>query len=107
MISLSFRLHAHGPLAKRLMHMVHLSGNTSRASKSSSDWLDYTGFPGDVCVVFFNVLPGNKVTVVPNPLTEEESGCVYNCDNRCLSGSNKRWDLKVCEIIKVHGIQNL
>ncbi len=53
--------------------MVHLSGNTSGVSKSSSDWLDYTGFPGDVCVVFFTVPPGNKDAVVPNPLTKEES----------------------------------
>ncbi len=37
-------------LDKRLMHMAHLSGNTSGVSKSSSDWLKYTGFPGDVCV---------------------------------------------------------
>ncbi len=54
--SLSLRRHAHGPLAKRLMHMAHLSGNTSGVSKSSSDWLNYTGFPGDVCVAFFNVV---------------------------------------------------
>ncbi len=42
------------------MHMVHLSGNTSVVSNSSSDWLNYTGFPGDECVTFFNVPPGNK-----------------------------------------------
>ncbi len=50
-LSLSLRHHAHGPLAKRLMHMAHLSGKTSRVSKSSSDWLNYTEFPGDVCRV--------------------------------------------------------
>ncbi len=38
----------HGPLAKRLMLMAHKSGNTSGVSKLSSDWLNYTGFPGDV-----------------------------------------------------------
>ncbi len=75
--SLSLRHHAHGPLAKRLMHMAHLSGNTSGVSKSSSDWLNYTGFPGDVCVAFFNV-PGNKNAVTPNPLAKEESRRVYN-----------------------------
>ncbi len=42
------------------MHMVHLSGNTSVVSKSSSDWLDYTGFLGDVCVAFFNVMSVNR-----------------------------------------------
>ncbi len=42
--SLSLRCHAHELLAKRLMHKEQLSGNTSGASKSSSDWLNYTGF---------------------------------------------------------------
>ncbi len=52
------------------------------------------GFPGDVCVAFFNVLPGNKNTVAPNPFTKEESCRAYNCDDKCLSGSNKRWIFK-------------
>ncbi len=77
-LSLSLRHHSHRTLAKCLMHMAHLSGNTSGVSKSSSDWLDYTGFPGEVCVAFFNVLPGNKSAVVPNPLTKEESRRVNN-----------------------------
>ncbi len=68
-----------GPLAKRLMHMVHLSENTSVVSKSSSDWLNYTGFPGDVCVTFFNAPLGNNDAVVPNSLAKEESRRVYNC----------------------------
>ncbi len=63
------------------MHMVHLSWNTSGVSKSSSDWLNYTGFPGDVCVAFFNVPLGNKNAVTPNPLTKEESHRVYKCDD--------------------------
>ncbi len=92
--SLSFRRHAHGPLAKRLMHTAHKSGNTSGVLKSSSDWLNYTGFPGDVCVSFFNVTPGNKDAVVSNPLTKEESRRVYNCDDKHLSGSTKRWIYK-------------
>ncbi len=82
--SLSLRRHAHGPLAKRLMHMAHLSGNTSGVSKSSSDWLNYTGFPGDLCVAFFNVTPVNKHAVTPNPLTKEESCRVYKCDDKRL-----------------------
>ncbi len=76
------------------MHMAHKSGNTSGASKSSSDLLNYTGFPGDVCVAFFNVLPVNKDAVTPNPLTKEERRCVYNCEDKRLSGSNKRWIFK-------------
>ncbi len=92
--SLSLRRHTHRPLAKRLMHMAHLSGNTSGVSKSSSDWLNYTGFPGDVCVAFFNVPPGNKNALAPIPLTKEESHRVYKCDDKRLSGSNKRWIFK-------------
>ncbi len=92
--SLSLRCHANGLLAKRLMHMAHLSGNTSGVSKLSSDWLNYTGFPGDVCVAFFNVSPGNKDAVELNPLMKEESRRVYNCDDERLSGSNKRWIFK-------------
>ncbi len=77
------------------MHMVHLSGNTSGVSKSSSDWLDYTGFPGDVCVMFFNVPPGNKDVVMNNDaLTKEESCRVYKCDGEHLSGKNERWIVK-------------
>ncbi len=86
--SLSLRRHAHGPLAERLVHISHKTGNTSGVSKSSSDWLNYTGFPGDVCVAFFDVLPGNKNAVIPNPFREEERRRVYNCDER-LSGSTK------------------
>ncbi len=92
--SLSLRRHAQGPLAKRLMHMAHLSGNTSGVSKSASDWLNYTGFLGDVCVAFFNVPPGNKDAVAPNPLTKEESCRIYKCDDKRLSGSTTRWIFK-------------
>ncbi len=94
MHSLSLRRHVHGPLAKRLMHMVHLSGNTSGVSKSSSDWLNYTGFPGDVCVAFFNVSSGNKDAVTPNPLTKEGSRRVYKCDGERLLESTKHWIFK-------------
>ncbi len=97
----------HGPLAERLMHTAHKSGNTSGGSKSSSDWLNYTGFPGDVCVAFFNVPPGNKDAVMPNPLTKEESRRVYKCDSKRLSGSNNAGFSKVCEIFKVCGIESL
>ncbi len=83
------------------------SGNTSGVSKSSLDWLNYTGFPGDVCVAFFNVPPGNKDAVTPNPLTKEESHRVYNGDDKRLSGSNKRWIFtKVCEIFKIRSIES-
>ncbi len=53
--------------------MAHLSGNTSGVSKSSSDWLNYTGFPGDLCVAFFNIPPGNKDAVAPNPSRKKKA----------------------------------
>jgi len=55
-----------------------------------SDWMNSTGFLGNLYGVFFNVPPGNKAVGMPNPLMEEESHCVYNCDNECLSESAKR-----------------
>ncbi len=68
------------------MHIVHLFGNTSGVSKSSSDWLNYTGFPGDVCVAFFNVSPGNKEAVTPNlPHERRKLLCLQMCCER-LSG---------------------
>ncbi len=88
------------------MHMVHLSGNTSGVSKSSSDWLNYTGFPGDMCVAFFNVPPGNKDAMTPNPLTKEESCRVYKRDDERLNQLNAGFS-KVCEIFKVRGIESL
>ncbi len=100
--SLSLRCPAHGPLAKCLMHVVHLSGNTSGVSKSLSDWLNYTGFPGDLCVAFFNVLPGNKDAVTPNSLTKEESRRVYKCTNVTLSETNCDW-LFDMSVKRTHG----
>ncbi len=80
----------HGPLAEHLMHITHNIRSTSGVSKSSLDWSNYTGFLGDVSVMFFNVLPGNKVAVMPNLLMEEESRCVCNYGDERLSGSTKR-----------------
>ncbi len=66
------------------MLLAHKSGNTSGVSKSSLDWLDYTGFLEDVSVAFFNVPPGNKDAMAPNSLTKEERRRVYNCDDEHL-----------------------
>ncbi len=71
-------------LAKCLMHRVHLSVNNSGVSMSPSDWLNYTGFQGDVCVAFFNDPPGNKDAMAPNPLMKEKNVHVYNCDDERL-----------------------
>ncbi len=78
--------------------MAHKSGNTSGVLKLSSDWLNYTGFLGDVCVAFLNVLPGNKDAVTPNPLAKEESCRVYNCDDERLSGSTKSLQHRIFKI---------
>ncbi len=80
------------------MHMVHLSGNTSGVLKSSSDWLNYTEFPGDVCVAFLNVPPGNKNAVAPNPLTKLTTSA-------CQDQLNAEFS-KVCENFKVRGIES-
>ncbi len=98
---------AHGWLAKRLMHMVHFSGNTSVVSKSSSYWLNYTAFPGDVCVAFFNVLPGNKDAMAPNSLAKEDSHCVTNVTPNAYQSRLNAEFPKVCEIFEVCAIESL
>ncbi len=105
----SLRCDAHGPLAKYLMHMIHLSGNTSGVSKSSSDWLNYTGFPGDVCVAFFNVPPENK-NVSHQPPSQNNKAVVFT--NVTANAYQGQWNAgfsKVCEseIFKVCGIESL
>ncbi len=105
--SLGLRRHAHGPLAKHLMHMAHKSGNTSGVSKSSSDWLNYTGFPGDACVAFFNVPPRNKDAVMPNPLMKKKAFVFTTVKTSAYQDQLKAGFSKVCEIFKVHGIESL
>ncbi len=106
-ISLRLRCHAHGPLAKRLVHMAHLSGNTSGVSKSSSDWLNYTGFPGDVCVAFFKFPPGNKDAIVPNPSRKKKAIVFTNVMANAYQSQLNAGFSKVCEIFKVCGIGSL
>ncbi len=89
------------------MHMAHLSGNTSGVSKSSLDWLNSTGFPGDVCVAFFNVPPGNHA-VAPNPITKEKKAVVFtNVMTNAYQDQINTGFSKVCEIFKVCGIESL
>ncbi len=100
--SLSLRRHAHGTLAKRLMHMADFSGNTSGMSKSSSDWLNYTGFPGDASVALIFSLPGNKDAMAQNPLMKEEKpSCFTNVTTNAYQGQLNAGFSKVCEIYKV------
>ncbi len=89
------------------MHITHNIRSTSGVSKSSLDWSNYTGFLGDVSIMFFNVLPGNKVAVMPNPLMEEESRCVcnYGDDSSAYHDQLNARFSKVCEIFQVRSIE--
>ncbi len=89
------------------MHMAHFSGNTSGVLKSSSDWLNYTGFPGDVCVAFFKVPPVNKDALAPNPLTKEKAIVFTNVTTSAYQDQLHAGFSKVCEIFKVRGIESL
>lgn len=83
-VSRSLRRLAHWPLVKRLMYKPRISGITSACMKSPFDWLDFTGFSGDVRVAFFNGLSGKNTE--PSYLR----GCrVYNGSNN-LSRSTIR-----------------
>ncbi len=79
--------------------MGHSSRNTSGVSKSSSDWLNSTGFPGDVSIVLF------KDAVAPSPLTKEVVVFTNVTANGYQGQLNARFS-KVCEIFKVRGIES-
>ncbi len=88
--------------------MAHKSGNTSGLPESSSYWFNNTGFPGDLSVTFFNVPPGNKDAVAPNPLTKEESCRVYKCDEKNAYHDQVNAGFsKVCEKFKVRAMESL
>ncbi len=83
----------------------HLSGNTSGVLLL--DWLNYTGFPGDVCVTFFNVPPGNKDAVVLNPSRKKKAVVFTTVMMSSYQGQLNAGFSKVCEIFKVRGIESL
>ncbi len=69
--------------------------------------LDYTGFPGDVCVAFFNDMPGNKNAVAPNtPHKRRKPSCLLLTTRACQDQLNTEFS-KVCEKCKVRGIESL
>ncbi len=84
------------------------SGSTSGLSKSSSDWLDYTGFPGDVCVSRF--LTFRQETKMPWRQTHsrKKKAVVFTdvTANTYQSRLNAGFT-KVCEILKVCTIECL
>ncbi len=63
--------------------------------------------PGDRVCHVLNVWPGNKDVMTPNPLTKEESGRVYTCDDKAYQHQIDSGFSKVCEIFKFHGIESL
>ncbi len=83
------------------MHMAHLSRNTPVVS--SSDLLNYTGFPGDVCV--FNIPPWNKDDA--KRLHKRRKLLFTNVMANAYQGRPNAGFSKVCEIFKVCRIQSL
>lgn len=69
------------PLAECQMHMTYGIGNTPGVSKSSSYWMNSTGFPGDTCVAFLSGPLGNKAVVTPKPLALKKKAIVFKTDS--------------------------
>ncbi len=86
-----------------LIHMAHLSGNTSGVS----NLLTYTGFPGDVCLTFFNILPGNKDAVMPKPPWKKRDVMFTTVTTSAYQHQLNAGFSKVCEIFKVCDIESL
>ncbi len=80
--------------------MAHKIGNTSGISKSS-DWLNYTEFLRDEFVIFFNVPPGNKDAMAPNPLTKKKAIVFTTVTMSAYQDQLNAGFSKVCEICKV------
>ncbi len=83
-------LRLNGPLAERLMHIAHKILNLS------SDWLNDTGFPGDVCVAF---RLETKMLCWQTSSWKNKAVMFTAVPNAVFS--------KVCEIFKVCGIESL
>ncbi len=89
------------------MHMAHKSGNTSGVSKSSSDWLNYTGFPGAVCVAFFNVPPGIKMPWRQTPSQKKKAVVFTTVTTNAYQDQINAGFSKECEILKFCSIESL
>ncbi len=87
--------------------MAHLSRNTSGVSKSSSDWLNYTGFP-ETCVS--RSLTFRLETNMPwrqTPSRKKKAVVFTNVTTIVYQDQLNAGFSKVCEIFKVHGIESL
>ncbi len=88
------------------MHMVHLSGNTSVVSKSSSDWLNYTGFP-ETCVsrsLMYRL--ETKMPWCQTPSRKKKAIVFINVTANAYQGQLNVGFSKVCEIFKVRSIES-
>ncbi len=86
--------------------MAHLSGNTSGVSKSSSDWLNYTGFPGDVSLSLTFCLE-TKMPWCQTPSRKKKADVFTNVVMYVCQGLLNVGFSKACEIFKVRSIESL
>ncbi len=118
-IMISLRRHVHGPLAKRLMHIAHKSGNTSGVSKNrhrigwiiqwKSLWIKAsakcininTGFPGDVCVCSLIFRMEAKMPWCQTTSRKMKTVTMSAYQDHLNAGFSK-----VCKILKVCGIES-
>ncbi len=98
---------AHGPLAKRLMHMVHFSRNTSVVSKSSSDWLNYTGFSGRRVSRSLTFHLETKMLWRQTPSRKKKAVVFTNVTANAYQSRLNAGFPKICEIFKVCAIESL
>ncbi len=69
--------------------------------------IGWTGFPGDVCVVLFNVLSGYKDVVTPNSSRRKKYTVFTTMMTSAYQDQLNAGFSKVCEIFKVCGIESL
>ncbi len=88
--------------------MAHLAGNTSGVSKSSSDWLNYTGFPGNVCVSRSSTFRlETKMPWHQTPSRKKKAVVFTTVTTSAYQDQLNTGFSKVCEIFKVCGIESL
>ncbi len=87
-----------------MMHMAHKSGKTSGVSKSSLDWLNYTGFLGDKCVAF---CLETKMPWRQTPSRKKKAVVFTTVMTSAYQDQLNAGFSKVCEIFNVHGIESL
>ncbi len=106
-LSLSLRRHAHGPLAKRLMHMVHLSGNIQECrSRHRIGWIiqDFR----EMCVSrSLTFCLKTKMPWCQTPSRKKKAVVFTNVTTSDYQDQLNAGFSRVCEIFKVCGIESL